>query len=687
MERSRAASRTLVTIAIMAACVALALPAPATAGSSVLDLSLEELLQVKVTSPSKKAQRLEDVAAAVFVLTSEDLRRSGVTSIPDALRMVPGLQVARIDASKWAISCRGFNDRFANKMLVLVDGRTAYTELFAGVFWEALDTLLEDVERIEVIRGPGGSVWGANAVNGVVNIITKSADQTQSGFAQTGGAFRDRRGIALRQGGKAWEHGGYRFYGKYVQQDALDSDQGDLLADQWHNFRVGGRYDWAGSPQSDFSLVGEYYDGRFGSGTVVPTLTTSSYTDTLKSRDWSAGRSVKARWTHRPSATSELAVQAYYTRLHQGYRGLLIHDADDVDLEMTHSFAISGRHSLMSGLGYRMAAVRTQGSYLVRFDPANATSSLFNGFTQYDFKTSQDRLHLLAGTKVEHKDTSGWDVQPTARALYRLRPHQAIWASASRAVRTPSRAEQSSVYLNAVEELPLAVPGISAMVVTTNSTPDFRSEDMVAFEAGYRGYLLSRLQFEVAAFENLYDHLRSGRSGKAYPSGIDGAIYYIVPLTTRNDLKGRTRGVELSGVLQATSWCRVGASYTHLYAKFEPRKGAPADISTAGIGTDPCHQASAHAYLDLGRWLQAYAALRYVGTLPDPKILLYPVGGVPSYLVGDMTAEWTWSSRVTTVLGVRDIGSGNHREFAPWYIRSIPAAVPTSVYCYLNLRY
>jgi iron complex outermembrane recepter protein len=687
MERPGTLSRNLVAIAFVAAGVAFALPTPATAGSAVLDLSLEELLQVKVTSPSKKPQALEDVAAAVYVLTSDDLRRSGVTSIPDALRMVPGLQVARIDANKWAISCRGFNDRFANKMLVLVDGRTAYAELFGGVFWEALDTLLEDVERIEVIRGPGASVWGANAVNGVVNIITKGADQTQSTFTQTGAAFRDRRGFALRRGGKAWDHGSYRAYGKYTQQDALHSAEGNLLSDQWHNFRAGVRYDWAGSPRSDFSLTGEYYDGRCGSGTVVPALTTSSYEDTLRSRDWSAGRSVKARWTHRPSATSELAVQAYYTRLHQGYRGLMVHDADDVDLEMTHSVALSGRHSLMSGLGYRMAAVHTQGSYLVSFDPANATSSLFNGFAQYDFKTRSDRFHLLTGTKVEHKNTSGWDVQPTARALYRLRSHQAIWASASRAVRTPSRAEQSAVYLNAVEKLPLAVPGIAAMVVTTNSTTEFRSEDLLAFEAGYRGYLRSRLQFEVAAFENRYDHLRSGRSGEGYPSGIDGAIYYVVPLTTRNDLKGRTRGVELSAVLQATSWCRVGASYTHLYAKFEPREDAPPGISTAGIGTDPRHQASAHAYLDLSRRLQAYAALRYVGALPDPKIAIYPVGGVSSYLVGDLTTEWTWSSRATTVLGVRDIGSGNHREFAPWYIRSIPAAVPTSVFCYLNLRY
>ena len=678
METSGVLSRTLITIAIMVVGFVPALPAPAAADSSVLDLSLEELLQVKVTSPSKKAQPLEDVAAAVFVLTSEDLRRSGVTSIPDALRMVPGLQVARIDASKWAISCRGFNDRFANKMLVLVDGRTAYTELFAGVFWEALDTLLEDVERIEVIRGPGASVWGANAVNGVVNIITKSAEQTQSAFVQAGAASRERRTVALRSGGKAWDHGSYRVYGKYAQQDALDSAEGDILSDRWHNFRAGARYDWAGSARSDFSLVGEYYDGRFGSGTLVPQLT-PPYLAEVKSRDWSAGRSLMARGTHRFSASSELTTQAYYTHLHQGYRGLLVHDADDVDLEITHSVDLGTSHSLMSGLGYRMAAVRTEGTLQVRLDPANATSNLFNGFAQYDFKTPGDRLHLLAGTKVEHKNTSGWDVQPTARALYRLRAHHAIWASASRAVRTPSRAEQTSVFLNAVVPPDPRSPGAPATVVTTNASPGFRSEDLVAIETGYRGYFLSRLQVEATAFENVYDHLRSGRFGVPYMGIIDGAPFVIMPMTTSNDLKGRTRGLELSGALQTTRWCRLGASFTHLYMKFERRKGAPQETSDAGVGNDPRRQASAHAYVDVTRRLQMYAAVRYVGALPDPK--------VASYLVGDLTSEWTWSSRVTTVLGVRDIGSGNHREFEPWYIRSIPATVPTSVFCYLNLRY
>lgn len=675
MERRTALSTTGLVVALVMALLALPVPA---AGSSVLDLSLEELLQVKVTSPSKKAQALEDVPAAVYVLTSEDLRRSGVTSIPDALRMVPGLQVARIDASKWAISCRGFNDRFANKMLVLVDGRTAYTELFAGVFWEALDTLLEDVERIEVIRGPGASVWGANAVNGVVNIITKGTDETQSAFVQAGGASSDRRGLTLRQGGKAWDHGSYRLYGKYTQQDALDSAEGDLLSDQWHNFRVGARYDWTGSAQSDFSLAGEYFDGRIGSGTLLPQLT-APYLTEVRSRDWSAGRSLRARGTHRFSATSELAMQTYYTRLHEGMRGILAHDADDLDLEVTHSLALGKRHSLMSGLGYRRGTVRSAGTFRVRLDPANATSDLMNGFTQYDFKTMDDRLHLLVGTKVEHKTTSGWDVQPTVRALCRLRAHHTIWASSSRAVRTPSLAEQKAVYLNAVVPPDPRSPGAPATVVTTSSSSAYRSEDLVAFEVGYRGYFLSRLQVDATGFENRYDHLRSGRFGVPYVGMIDGAPFVIMPLTTRNDLRGRTRGMELSGVLQASSWCRLGGSYTHLYAKFEQRGDAPPETSSRGIGNDPGNQASAHAYLDVSRRLQAYAALRYVGALRDPKI--------SSYLVGDLTTEWTWSPRVTTVLGVRDIGSGSHREFEPWYIMSIPAAIPTSVYCYLNLRY
>jgi iron complex outermembrane receptor protein len=668
----------LVTIAIMAVGVALAVPAPATAGSPVLDLSLEELLQVKVTSPSKKAQRLEDVAAAVYVLTSDDLRRSGVTSVPDALRMVPGLQVARIDASKWAISCRGFNDRFANKMLVLIDGRTVYTELFAGVFWEAFDTLIEDVERIEVIRGPGASVWGANAVNGVVSIITKSSNQTQGRFAQAGGASHERRTVALRQGGKAGDHGRFRVYGKYTHHDALESAGGDRMEDQWHNLRTGVRYDWAGSPQSDFGLIGEYYDGRSGSNTLVPSLT-APYLMQVDNQDWSAGHSVKARWTHRASAASEASMQAYYTHLHQGYRDLMYVDSDDVDFELIHSLALGTRHSLMTGAGYRRTAIRTDGSFQVRLDPARATSNLFNGFTQYDLRARNDRLHVLFGTKVEYKNTSGWDLQPTARALYRVRAHQAVWASSSRAVRTPSGAEQSAVFHNAVVPPDPRSPGAPATLVTSSTSSDFLSEDMVAIEVGYRGYFLSRLQIDAAAFENRYDHLRSARFGTPYLDVVDGVPYVILPLSTHNDIKARTWGLEVSGAMQAASWCRIGASYTRLKTKSEPRRGAPPDITMMAAGNDPDHQVSAHANLDLGRRLQAHTALRYVGALPNPKI--------SSYVVGDLTTEWNWSSRVTTVLGVRDIGSGNRREFEPLYIRSTSAAIPTNLFCYLNLRY
>jgi iron complex outermembrane recepter protein len=678
MERSSAPSRTVGFAVLMVACVELALPVPATADSSVLDLSLEELLQVKVTSPSKKAQRLEDVPAAVYVVTSEDLRRSGVTSIPDALRMVPGLQVARIDASKWAISCRGFNDRFANKMLVMVDGRTVYTELFAGVFWEALDTLLEDVERIEVIRGPGASVWGANAVNGVVNIITKRAEQTQSAFVQAGGASRERRAAALRSGGKTSDHGSYRFYGKYTQHDALESAGGERMADQWHNFRAGVRYDWAGSPQSDFGLTGEYYDGRAGSNTLVPSLT-APYLVQVDNQDWSAGHSLKARWTHRASATSEATAQAYYTHLHQGYRDLMYVDSDDVDFETTHSLALGTRQSLMTGVGYRMTVIHTEGSFQVRLEPARTTSNLLNAFAQYDFRARDDRFHVVLGTKAEHKNTSGWDLQPTARALYRLRAHQTVWVSSSRAVRTPSGAEQTAIFHIAVIPPDPRSPGAPATVVTSSTGTDFTSEEMVAMEVGYRGYFLSHLQIDAAAFENRYDRLRSARYGTPCLDVIDGVPYFIMPLSTHNDMKARTWGLEMSGTLQAASWCRIGASYTRLETKSEPRRDAPRDIVMMAAGDDPDRQVSAHVNLDISRRLHAYTAVRYVGALPDPM--------VPSYLVADLTTECTWSSHVTTVVGVRDIGSGNRKEFEPLYIRSTSAAIPTSVFCYLNLRY
>ncbi len=650
---------------------------PASADASVLDLDLEDLLQARVTSPSKRAERLEDVPAAVHVVTAEDLRRSGVTSIPDALRLVPGLQVAQVDAGKWAVSCRGFNDRFANKMLVLVDGRTVYTELFAGVFWEALDTLLEDVERIEVIRGPGASVWGANAVNGVVNIITNRTDPIRERSVHAGGASSGRRTAAVRSGGSAGNQASYRVYGKYTQHNALDAADGGRLPDQWHSFRTQIRYDRAASARRDFGLVGEFYAGRCGNNTLVPQLT-PPYLRELDTQDRSSGHSLMARWSDRPSASREAAAQTYYTHLHQGYRDLLIIDVDDLDLELTHSLALGRQQSLMTGVGYRMTAIRTEGSFHIRLDPARATSNLGNGFVQYDARTLHERIHLLLGTKVEYKSTSGWDVQPTARALLRLRPHQAAWIACSRAVRTPSGAEQTALFHNLVVPPDASSPGAPATVVASSPSPAFSSEELVSFEAGYRGFFRSRLQLDAAAFENHYDHLRSARPGTPYVDDLEGATYLIMPMSTHNEMTARTRGLELSATLQAAPWCRVGGSYARLQTHTEPRRGAPSDIVMMAAGNDPDHQASAHVNCDVGRRLQLYAATRYVSALPDPR--------VPAYHVGDISVIRNWSSQVSTTLGVRNIGSGGHQEFQPLIIRSRSAAIPTSVFGHLSLR-
>jgi iron complex outermembrane recepter protein len=667
-----------VAVAVLFAIQGAGSSARARSESSVLDLSVEQLLRVKVTSPSKRAQPLDDVPAAVFVLTAEDIKRSGVGSIPDALRLVPGMQVARIDANKWAVSCRGFNDRFANKMLVMVDGRTVYAELFAGVFWESLDVLLEDVERIEVIRGPGASVWGANAVNGVVNIITRNARDTASGYAEAGAASSERRQVAWRQGGGLGERGKFRVYGKYLGNGAYESAAGQTLPDSWRHYRAGFRYDRAGSPGENFLLTGEMFTGQIGNGILTPTLQ-PPYIVQVNTQDPTSGRNLIARWSKRSGSASELTVQAFYTQLHQNYRKVLDINMDDIDLEVTRSMEIGSRHSIMTGLGYRLGVVHTTGSFQVSLDPSSSTANLLNSFVQYDFRGADGRYHVLVGTKVEHKNTSGWDVQPTARALFHASAHHALWVSSSRAVRTPSRAEQSALFHAAVVPPDARQPGAPSTVVTSHCDAGVRAEDLVALEAGYRGSFRSRFQVDVAAFDNSYKHLRSGSFGQPYLDEIDGTPYVIMPIKTGNDLEARTRGVEVSGVLQAARWCRLGMSYTYLHMRLQAAAGTTVDASTSSAGNDPSHQASAHAFVDVNPRLQVNAAVRYVGDLPQPAI--------SSYLVGDAGASVKWSSHVSTVLGVRDIGSGNHREFEPIYIRSISAAIPTSIYAYLDLRY
>ena len=447
-------------------------------------LSLEELMDIEVTLVSRKKEKLFETAAAAFVLTQEDIRRSGVTSIAEALRLVPGMVVARIDANKWAVSARGFNGRFAQKLLVLIDGRSAYTPLFSGVFWEVQDVLLEDVERIEVIRGPGATLWGSNAVNGVINIATRSAQDSQGGMAVVGGGTEERAVGQLRYGGRLGEDAYYRVYGKYFDRDAFVDAEGQDGADEWHMARGGLRLDWQADERNTLTTQGDIYGGGTGQRYRFAALE-PPYQRVVDDETQRAGGNILVRWEHLNSAKSDLALQVYYDRTE--WDDVLMQEIRDTyDVDFQHRFALSARQEVVWGWGYRHTRDATRGGFEFSLEPARRGVNFFSFFAQDNIALTDRKLRLIAGGKFEYNDYTGFEYQPNARLLWTPQPEQTAWAAVSRAVRLPSRAD---------DDVRLAFLTLPPGTILDNTLPamvvgmgdrQMKAEKLHAFEAGYR---------------------------------------------------------------------------------------------------------------------------------------------------------------------------------------------------------
>jgi iron complex outermembrane receptor protein len=404
-----------------------------------LEMSLEELLDVQVTSVSKRPQSLSDAAAAVFVITNEDLRRSGVRNIPDALRMVPGINVARIGSNKWAVTARGFNGRFANKLLVLVDGRTVYSPTFSGVYWEALDLMLEDVERIEVIRGPGATLWGANAVNGVINIITRHAADSQRGLVSAGVGSEERGFAAARYGARLAEGTYGRLYAKAFERDAFAFPGGRGAGDGWQALRGGFRVDSQFSGQDGLTLEGDIHSADIDQQIVLPQLAAPFVRQVADTASVAQGN-IMVRWDHTASADSGWTLQAYYDHFARD-EVFLDERRDTFDLELTYRVVSDRLHSVVWGSGYRLTRDEFDPTPIVDVVPDSRTDQLFSAFVQDQIELVDDRLWLTLGSKFEHNDYTGFELQPSARLGWTLDARNKLWASISRAVRTPSRGD------------------------------------------------------------------------------------------------------------------------------------------------------------------------------------------------------------------------------------------------------
>ncbi len=567
-------------------------------------MSLEDLVHVEVTSINKKAERASEAAAAIFVISSEDIRRSGAKTIPEALRLAPGLTVAQTTSDSWAISARGFNGQFMDKLLVLMDGRSLYTPIFAGTYWETQDYVMEDIDRIEVIRGPGATIWGANAVLGVINIITKTADNTQGveGVTLLG---TERLSQSVRYGGKAGEDGHYRVYGKAFGQDALPSaDTGEEFDDNWQG-RMGFRTDFTPSDKDVVTVSGDAYTGEvgvegdhlIGPGDNIP----FEYDDTLR------GANVLGRWDHQIDDRSSLGLQSYFDWAHRDSVNSTW-DTFTFDIEFQHRISLIEHNELTWGLGYRRFNDDTEPSYQITFDPADAGLNTFSGFIQDEHRWLDESLRLTVGTKLEHNDFTGFEVQPTLRLAY-LFGKNTVWGAITRTVQTRSRVDDL-IYNMEPEDSPPVVYG---------GDPDSEAESVISYELGYRTEFLGKGSLDLAGFYNEHENQRDFLP--FFP--VDGAIPYV----GTDDGEAQTWGVELAMNWVAFDWWTLGGTYT--YQKVEKEipevDGAlyipgltpmPGDTDYSEYNY-PAHQLGLNSKMNLPLNLQFDSFVYYTDEIPN----------------------------------------------------------------------
>ena len=487
--------------------------------ASLKDLSLEQLSQIEVTTVSKELAPAFRTPAAIFVITQDEIRRSGATIIPDLLRLVPGVEVAQIDSDKWAIGIRGFQGRLAKDVRVLIDGRSVYTPLFAGVYWESQHVMIEDIDRIEVVRGPGATIWGSNAVNGVINIITKSARETRGMLVSATGGNVDQGALAWRYGGGS-DRLSYRIYGRgFTRGPEFHSDGQNF--DDWRMGQTGFRMDWNPSARDTFTVQGDAYDTIAGQRLTISRYSPPINPAVQANGDFS-GQNIRAAWRHALASGGDIQVQAYYDRT----------DRDDLNYEeIRHAFDIDfvhhiplGRHDVVWGLGAHISPARFyQTVPTVDFLPHEQTYNLFSGFLQDEIALVPDRLAVTIGTKLEHNSFSGLEYQPSVRLAWTPNTRNTIWGAVTRAVRTPSRIEEGFRYTALLQPS-------TPLYVRLIGDGNFSSEQLIGYELGYRTYINKAGFISIAAFHNRYDDLLSVENRPAAPEATPPPPHLVVPL-------------------------------------------------------------------------------------------------------------------------------------------------------------
>ena len=627
------------------------------------DLSLEQLMSIQVTSVAGTGQDWFKTPAALYVLTARDIQRSGHRSIAEALRMVPGVNVGRVDSRQWAISTRGFGALFANKQLVLIDGRVVYDQLFSGVFWDVQDPLLEDIDRIEVVRGPGATLWGANAVNGVINITTKSARETQ-GLFLSGGIGDEERGFGeFRYGGRIGEDAWYRVWGRHFDRHSFERPDGTDRPDDWDLTSGGFRVDVDGDTGTILTVQGDGYNSdHLGEGISVPVpghLTRA----TIAGDGRADGGNVLARLSREDADSGNgWSLQSYHAFENRKIEAGFLTERDTIDLDWRQHFRLGNIHALLWGMGYRYQTSDTEATATVAFSPEDRTTNLFTGFVQDTITLVPDRLALLIGSKFEHNDFTGFEIQPSARLSWTPDDRQTIWAAVSRPVRTPSLAADDVVLTAAFADTGLLSGGPPSGIfvpLTVTGDRDLDSEELTAWEAGYRVKVSQRLMIDTAAFYNDYRKIIG-----APTTGV-GAF--------ANSASADSYGVEVAATWQAADNWRIESSYSFLKVDVD------GDVRIDILGDAPRNQFQIRSYLDLSKDLELNAGLYYNDNVPAYD--------ADAYLRLDVGVTWRPAVHVELSVVAQNLLDPSHRESNDVLFQDSPTEIERSVLFIATLRY
>jgi iron complex outermembrane receptor protein len=622
--------------------LAFAIPAEAhqVASTDLSNLSIEELADIQVTSVSKRSEPVSQAASSIYVITRDQIMRSAATTVPEILRLAPNLQVYQTSASRYVVTARGLNgsqgaQNFANKLLILIDGRTVYSPLFSGVYWDMQDVLPQDIERIEVVSGPGATLWGANAVNGVINITTRSSADTQGGVA-TATAGNQQRSASLRYGGRIFEALTYRVYAKAFLEDDTFTPTGARARDHWSKPQVGFRFDWTPTRADTVTLQGDGYQG-FEAQAGAPS-------------EEIRGANLLARWSRTAADGSEFQLQGYADHAKRGDEvdgsGFYV---DTYDLDAQHSFAVGARHQIVVGAGYRLSRYRIDGSAALLFSPAARDLTLYNAFVQDSISITRQTT-LVVGVKVEDDPYIKPELLPTVRLAWTPNEQVTIWGAVSRAIRSPTPFDRDVV--EKVNGAPFLIGG-----------PNFQSEKLTAYELGAKLQPTSRTSLSLSTYYNNYDDLRS----------IEPAPTTFLPLRWGNLLRGHTYGVDAWGEYQAANWWRLSASVSYLDQKFNFEPGASRILGVGQTANDPKYRATLKSSMDVGARVTLDVMVRYVSALPAPRI--------PSYVELNGRAAWNVTDRVQLGVSGRNLLHERHLEYTEG------AQIPRSIFVDLQWRF